>query len=49
MEYPSNLFFQIFNQNLLNHPLTLLKGSIGSAQQDFSIIDLNHEIFLLMI
>ena len=34
LEYPEQSFIQILTQNLLNHPLTLVKGIIGYTQQD---------------
>ena len=39
VEYPYQSFIQILKQNLLHHPLTLLKGIIGYAQQDVSLND----------
>ena len=39
LEYPYQSFIQILIQNLLNHPLTLVKGKIGYAQQDVSLND----------
>ena len=38
-EYPYQSFIQILILNRLNHPLKLVKGFIGYAQQDIS---LNH-------
>ena len=38
LEYPYQSFIQILIQNPLNHPLTLLKGIIGYAQ-DVSLND----------
>ena len=38
-EYPYQSFIQILIQNPLDHPLTLIKGSIVSAQQDTSLKD----------
>ena len=40
LEYPYQPFIQILIQNLLNHPLTLVKGLIGYTQQDVSLTDL---------
>ena len=39
LEYPYQSFIQILIQNPLNHPLTLVKGVIGCAQQDISTLD----------
>ena len=39
LEYPNQSFIQILIQNPLNHPLTLVKGIIGYAQQDVSLND----------
>ena len=38
-EYPYQSFNQILIQNPLTHPLTLVKGIIGYAQQDVSLND----------
>ena len=38
-EYPYQSIIQILIQNPLNHPLTLVKGIIGYAQQDISVND----------
>ena len=37
--YPYQSFIQTFIQNPLNHPLTLVKGIFGYAQQDISLND----------
>ena len=39
LEYPYQSFIQISIQNPLSHPLTLMKGIIGYAQQDVSLND----------
>ena len=39
LEYPYPSFIQILIHNPLNHPLTLVKGIIGYAQQDISFHD----------
>ena len=39
LEYPYQSFIQILIQNPLHHPLTLIKGIIGYAQQDISLND----------
>ena len=39
LEYPYQSFIQILIQNPLNHPLTLVKGIIGFAQQNISLHD----------
>ena len=39
LEYPYQSFIQILIQNPLQHPLTLVKGIIGYAQQDISLSD----------
>ena len=39
LEYPYQSFIQILIQNPLSHPLTLMKGLIGYAQQDVSLKD----------
>ena len=39
LEYPYQSFIQILIQNPLHHPLTLVKGIIGYAQQDTSLND----------
>ena len=39
LEYPYQTFIQILKQNSLTHPLTLVKGIIGYAQQDLSLND----------
>ena len=39
LEYPYQSFIHILIQNTLNHPLTLVKGIIGYAQQDVSLND----------
>ena len=39
LEYPYQSIIQILIQNPLNHPLTLVKGIIGCAQQDISLND----------
>ena len=39
LEHPYQLFIQIIIQNPLIHPLTLVKGTIGYAQQDVSLND----------
>ena len=40
LEYPNQSFIQILIQNPLYHPLTLVKGLIGYAQQEVSLTDL---------
>ena len=40
LEYRYQFFIEILIKNPLSHPLTLVKGLIGYAQQDFSLIDL---------
>ena len=40
LEYPYQSFIHVLIQNLLNHPLTLLKALIGYAQQNISLTDL---------
>ena len=40
LEYPYQSFIQKLKQNSLNHPLTLVIGLIGYAQQDFSLNEL---------
>ena len=40
LEYPYQSFIQIIIQSPLNHPLTLVKGLFGYAQQDVSLKDL---------
>ena len=40
LENPYQSFIQILIQNLLNHPLTLVKGLIGYAQPDVSLNDI---------
>ena len=40
LEYSFQSFFQIFIQNCLNHPLTLVKNLFGYAHRDISFIDL---------
>ena len=39
LEYPYQSLIQILIQNPVNHPLTLVKGTIGYAQQDVSLND----------
>ena len=39
LEYPYQSFIQILIKNPLHHPLTLVKGIIGYAQQDISLND----------
>ena len=39
LEYPYQSFIQTLIHNPLNHPLTLVKGLIGYAQQDISLSD----------
>ena len=39
LENPSHSFIQILINNPLHHPLTLVKGLIGYAQQDISLND----------
>ena len=39
LEYPYQSFLQILIQNPLSHPLTLMRGIIGYAQQDVSLND----------
>ena len=39
LEYPDQSFIQILIQNPLNHPLTIVKGIIGYAEQDVSFND----------
>ena len=39
IEYPYQSFIQSFTQNPMNHPLTLVQGIIGYAQQDISLND----------
>ena len=39
LEYPYQSFIQILTQNPSNHPLILVKGIIGYAQQDVSLND----------
>ena len=39
LEYPYQSFIQILIQNYLNHPLTLVKGGFGYAQQNISLND----------
>ena len=39
LEFPYQSLIQILIQNPLNHPLTLVKGIIGYAQQDVSLND----------
>ena len=39
LEYPYQSFIQILIQNTLHHPLTLVKGTIGYAQQNISFDD----------
>ena len=39
LEYPYQSFIQTLIQNPLNHPLTLVNGIIGYAQQDVSTTD----------
>ena len=39
LEYSFQSFIQILIQNPLNHPLTLVKGIIGYAQEDVSLND----------
>ena len=41
LEYPYQSLSRILIQNLLNHPLTLVKGLIGYVQQDISLNDLH--------
>ena len=38
LEYLFQSFIQYLTQNLLHHQLTLIKGLIGNAQQDISLI-----------
>ena len=40
LEYHFQFFIQILIQNLLNHPLTLVRGLIGDTQQDVFLINL---------
>ena len=37
LEYPYQSFIQLFIQNLLNQPLTLVNGIIGYALHDVSL------------
>ena len=39
LEYPYQSFIQILIKNPLTHPLTLVKGLIGYAQQESSLND----------
>ena len=39
LEYPYESFIEKLIQNPLHHPLTLVKGIIGYAQQDISLND----------
>ena len=43
LEYPYQSFIQILIQNPLNHPITLVRGIIGYAQQDVSLNDLQRK------
>ena len=39
LEYPYQSFIQILTESPLNHPLSLLKGIFGYAQQNISLND----------
>ena len=39
LKYPYQSFIQFLIQNPLSHPLTLVQGIIGYAQQDISLND----------